>query len=317
MFTQCSLDIIIVNWNSGKQLRQALLSIVSTNKDGFVLNRVVVVDNASWDNSLEELEGIGLPLTVIRNRENRGFAAACNQGAKGSKADYLLFLNPDTRLFMNSLVKPIEFMQQPENANFGICGIQLVDENGNVNRHCCYFPLPKHFFSKILGLNLLFPRRFPTYFMAGWNHAGNREVEHVIGAFYLVRCSVFISLDGFDERFFVYLEDLDFSYRAYQANWSSYYLADAQAFHKGGGTSEQVKAIRLFYSLYSRILYVYKHFPWLIATSLMLATLLIEPLVRVGGSISSRSTLQLQETLEGSAKLWWALTQRTLKKKVY
>src|SRR5438094_1323064 len=94
-----TLDIIIVNWNAGKPFRDCLLSIKNAKKSGFNLTRVVVVDNGSTDGSLDAIHTAGLPLTVIRNPENRGFAAACNQGAKESKADYLLFLNPDTRLF--------------------------------------------------------------------------------------------------------------------------------------------------------------------------------------------------------------------------
>jgi len=106
------LDIVIVNWNSGEQLKSCLESIVKTDKTGFELNKVVVVDNASSDNSLFGLEEIDLPLKIIRNSTNRGFAAACNQGAKESDADYLLFLNPDTVLFKDSLSKPIAFMEK-------------------------------------------------------------------------------------------------------------------------------------------------------------------------------------------------------------
>ena len=88
-----SIDIIIVNWNSGEQLRKCLESIVFCNKDSYELNQIVVVDNASSDESMDKLNVFDLPLSVIANAENRGFAVACNQGARGSEADYLLFLN--------------------------------------------------------------------------------------------------------------------------------------------------------------------------------------------------------------------------------
>jgi N-acetylglucosaminyl-diphospho-decaprenol L-rhamnosyltransferase len=305
-----TLDIIIVNWNSGRQLHDCLESIITTNRDSFDLSRVVVIDNASSDGSVEALECMSLPLTVIHNSENRGFAAACNQGAKASTADYLLFLNPDTRLFANSLVKPIQFMQKSKNKKIGICGIQLVDEQGCVSPTCTRFPTPILFFYEMLGLTYLFPKRFSSYFMNQWEHTNSREVDHVIGAFYLVRRPVFESLRGFDEDFFVYLEDLDFSYRAHQIGWSSYYLADAQAYHKGGGTSEQVKALRLFYSLCSRILYGYKHFSWWSATSLMLGVLFLEPLARISFAIINGSFVQLQDTIKGYARLWLALLRK-------
>jgi len=309
-----TLDLIIVNWNSGRQLHDCLKSIIAANRDSFELSRVVVVDNASSDGSVEALECISFPLTVIHNSENRGFAAACNQGVKASTADYLLFLNPDTRLFADSLVKPIQFMQNAENAKVGICGIQLVDEQGCVSPTCTRFPTPILFFYEMLGLTYLFPKMFPSYFMHQWEHTSSRELDHVIGAFYLVRCPVFESLGGFDEDFFVYLEDLDFSYRAHQAGRSSYYLAEAQAFHKGGGTSEQVKATRLFYSLRSRIVYGYKHFSWWSATGLMLGTLLFEPWVRIAFAITKHSFVQVQDTVQGYALLWRTLLSSRFKK---
>jgi len=306
---KATLDIIIVNWNSGSQLFDCLQSIISTVREGFELSRVVVVDNASSDASANNLETFDLPLLVIHNTENRGFAAACNQGAAVSQGDYLLFLNPDTRLFKDSLVKPIQFMVQPENEKVGICGIQLLDSQGNVARSCARFPTPSQIFSKMLGLDYLFPAFFPSYFMDEWKHDENREVDHVMGAFFLVRRSLFEILGGFDERFFVYIEDLDFSFRMSLAGWHSFYLADAQAYHKGGGTSEQVKATRLFYALRSRIQYGYKHFNWLVAASLALGTLFIEPIARLGLAAVRLSGKEIREILEGYSKLWYEAPQ--------
>jgi hypothetical protein len=140
--------------------------------------------------------------------------------------------------------------------------------------------------------------------MSEWDHRDSREVDHVMGAFFLIRRSIFKELNGFDEQFFVYLEDLDFSIRAWQAGWRSFYLADAKARHKGGGTSEKAKAMRLFYSLQSRMFYSYKHFGWWPATSLMLGTLLIEPIARFMLSASHRSTREIKETIKGYFILW-------------
>ena len=131
----------------------------------------------------------------------------------------------------------------------------------------------------------------------------------MIGAFFLVRRSMFEELGGFDERFFVYLEDLDFSFRARQAVWRSYYLADARAYHKGGGSSEQAKATRMFYSLRSRILYGYKHFGWFSATFLAVGTLFIEPFSRLALAIGLRSGREAKETIKGYAMLWRAMPE--------
>lgn len=299
-----SVDVIIVNWNAGEQLRKCLESIVAVNKTGYELNGVIVVDNDSKDGSADDLDDLKLPLIKIMNSGNRGFAWACNQGAGESSADYLLFLNPDTCLFENSLAVPVSFMEQPENSSVGIAGIQLVDENEKVSRTCARFPTPSGFFLKMMGFNHLFPRFFPGHFMTEWDHGNTRDVDQVMGAFFFVRQPVYKSLGGFDERFFVYFEEVDFSWRAYKNGWKTVYLADAKAYHKGGGVSEQIKATRLFYSLRSRIQYGYKHFKWKSATIILLGTLIIEPLTRLAFDIGRGSAKQVIETALGFSRLW-------------
>jgi GT2 family glycosyltransferase len=301
------LDIVIVNWNSGKQLCQSLASIESAEQDSFILSRVCVVDNASQDDSVNEIEQYELPIQIIHNDQNKGFAVACNQGARGSKADYLLFLNPDVRLFKDSLLIPTAFMERPENEKVAIVGIQLVDASRRVARTCARFPRPGRFFSKMLGLDQLFPKLFPSHFMREWDHSETRIVDQVMGAFFLVRRSVFESLGSFDERFFVYFEEVGFSYRVYQAGWKSVYLATAQAYHAGGGTSKQIKARRLFYSLRSRILYGYKYFGFFSATLVMLGTILIEPFSRLIWAGLHRSLQEAIQTVQAYSLLSHAL----------
>lgn len=298
------IDIIIVNWNSGRQLYGCLKSISGLNEDQVKLSRVVVVDNASKDDSIEGLENLALPLKIIRNNENIGFPAACNKGAKNSKADYLLFLGPDTKLFNNSLMGPLAYMEKLGNEKTGICGIQLVDEKGAVRRTCSRFPTLVHFISKVLGLNQLFPNLFPSTCMTEWDHMKSKIVDQVMGAYFLVRRSLFKELGGFDERFFLYFEDVDFSLQAFKAGWKSVFLSESKAYHKGGGISDQVKAKRLFYSLRSRILYGYKHFKWLTATILMLLTLFIEPWTRLVWNILRGTYKELKETFKAYFLLW-------------
>ncbi|MCK4236351.1 MAG: glycosyltransferase, partial [Candidatus Krumholzibacteria bacterium] len=171
-----SVDIIIVNWNTGRQLRECLESVSGADMEGVELGRVVIVDNASSDGSERGLDGIRLPLRIIYNRENRGFAAACNQGALGSCSDYILFLNPDTVLFRNSLAVPVVFMESEANERIGVVGIQLIGDDGQPDRACARFPTPARLFSRIVGLYRLSPRLFPSYRMADWDHAEDREV---------------------------------------------------------------------------------------------------------------------------------------------
>lgn len=296
------IDIIIVNWNSGDQLRRCLTSIDRFGDD--VLSKVVIVDNGSVDGSADCLDGFGFGLKVKKNRENLGFARACNQGARECTASYMLFLNPDTELFLNSLTVPLSFLSSTENSDTGICGIQLIDENGQVAPSCARFPSLSRFIVPAIGLNKLPGLKGAGVHMDDWDHLANRSIDHVIGAFFFMRRRVFESLKGFDERFFLYLEDLDFSLRARRAGWKSFYIADAQAFHKGGGTSQRVKAKRLFYSLRSRLLYGFKHFPRWQAWILFGVMAMGEPLCRSIYSLFRGGTADVRNTLAGYGMLY-------------
>lgn len=302
-----SLDIVIVNWNSGSQLRKCLDSVRASARDEFALSRIVVVDNASADRSASDLQYPELPLNLIRSSVNLGFAAACNRGALDSGADYLLFLNPDMILDSQSLTAAINFMESPRNSKIGVCGIQLRDKRGEILRSCSRFPKPAHFYAHMFGLNRLFPSRFRNNFMSDWDHAATTRVDVVTGAFLLVRRSIFQSLGGFDERFFVYLEDVDLLHEAKLAGWECWYFAGAHAYHKGGGCSEQARAARIFYSLRSRILYSCKHFTRAAAFAILAGTMLIEPFTRLVFAAMQHSTSAMRETLEAYAMLWRTL----------
>jgi len=239
-----TLDIIVVNWNTGPLLKQCLESIRGASVQGFQLNRVVIVDNASNDGSADGIADAGA-FRIIRNATNRGFAAACNQAAQGGDADFLLFLNPDTRLFADSLTVPILFMETSTSSAVGICGIQLVDDAGEVRRTCARFPTPALMLARMLALDAIVPGLVPSHFMTDWDHKTSRAVDQVMGAFFLVRGSVFRALSGFDERFFVFYEDVDFSLRARRQGFSSFYLSDARAYHREGGSTRAIPGARL------------------------------------------------------------------------
>lgn len=304
------LDIIIINWNTGPLLRACLKSIRTADQSGFQLTDIVVIDNASADESADALEGTGVPVRLIRNPVNRGFAAACNQAALHSMADYVLFLNPDTRLTRNSLSVPLGFLQQAASQRVGIVGIKLLDDSGRVARSCARFLTPGMILRKMFGLERFFGPTMPSHFMTEWDHNDSREVDHVTGAFFLVRRGLFERLGGFDERFFVYLEDLDFSLRAKQADWTSVYLAEATAYHVGGASSAPIRARRLYYALHSRILYVYKHFGRWIGTGLALATLLVEMFTRLGSALVRVSAAEMRDILGAYRMLWAAMPAR-------
>jgi GT2 family glycosyltransferase len=297
---RASVHVVIVNWNSGAQLRDCLQSFAAVANDDVALARITVVDNASRDGSAEDLDPRpALPLAVIRNAVNRGFAAACNQGAAGAEAEYLLFLNPDTRLLPGSLERPVRYLRAPENASVGIVGIQLIGADGHVARNSARAPTARAMIGSSLGLDRIAPSLFPPLFMSEWAHDATRSVDQVMGAFFLVRRRLFEALGGFDERFFVYYEDMDFAIRARARGWSSVYLATAQAFHRGQGTTTGAIAQRMFYFCRSKILFALKHFGAAGAFGVVLVTLLLEPAARMVASPRSAGA-----TLRAFGMLW-------------
>ncbi|QJD31132.1 glycosyltransferase family 2 protein [Methylococcus geothermalis] len=273
------IDIVIVNWNSGAQLRECLQSIGNLFGEVEALT-VTVVDNASCDGSAEGLPELPCPLRVIRNPANQGFGRASNLGAREGSADYLLFLNPDTRLHPGALSMPFRFMESEAGADVGICGVQCLEEDGGIARCCARFPSTWRLIGQALGLDRLLPGLVPPHFLSEWAHDTDRDVDQVIGAFFFVRRAVFDLLGGFDERFFVYYEDLDFALRARRAGWRSRYLAGARIFHRGGGVSRQISARRLHYLTNSKLRYARKHFSRIEAWLIEGAVLLLEPPAR-------------------------------------
>src|SRR5262245_1219986 len=163
------------------------------------------------------------------------------------------------------------------------------------------------------GLSHFLPKWFPPHLMVESECRESREVDQIIGAYFLVRRSLFEALNGFDERFFVYFEEVDFSHRAKKLGYSSYYLADVTLYHRGGGSSEQAKTERLFYSLRSRLLYAFKHFSLMEALSLSFLTVTLELASRLFVAALSLSFTKLNETIGGYAELIWYLMGKGLK----
>lgn len=298
-----SLDIIIVNYNSGDGLKRCLESIKRADKKHFELGKVIVVDNASSDRSadfsiqMDELE-------IIRNEKNIGFAAACNMGASAGDSELVLFLNPDVELFADSLDVPVNFLLHEAPDEVGIVGIQLVDLDGRVTRTSGRIPHPANLLNRILLLDRISPRIFKGYLMNDWDHGNSAYVGQVTGAFFLIARDLFERLGGFDERFFIYFEELDLSLRAARAGYKSYYLAGVKAMHEGGVSSRSDVSARNYYLSRSRILFAFKHFNSFEAWVVTAAVLTIEPIVRFVGSLVRFSPAAAASTISTCRRVW-------------
>ena len=251
------VDIVTVNWNAGHQLAECVESV--RRYDEQVVRRFIVVDNGSCDGSAD-FESDWSKLMIDKTCANLGFGRACNRGVAQGDAAFILFLNPDTRLTEPAISKAVAFLQSEDGRRYAVCGIKLIDETGHATQHCARFPTLVTFAGMTSGADKVAPGLIPPLLMKDFDHLSSREVDHVQGAFYLVRREVFEQVGGFDEDFFVYLEDLDLSLRIARTGLKSFYLAETSAFHRGGGTSGQVKGIARFYGIEARLLYALKHF---------------------------------------------------------
>jgi GT2 family glycosyltransferase len=223
------LSIVIITRNTKDLLASLLASIAADSS--LPVGETIVVDNGSSDDTLAMLAENFPSVLIVGNRENRGFAAAVNLGYRRSTGDFILLLNSDTRLIPGETVKMLAYMEA-ERA-LGIVGPQLVYEDMRPQRSFALTPsLALEIFPRSL-LERLLPGRFRT---KGRGLSTPFGVESLIGAALLVRTAVFEALDGFDERFFFYLEETDFCMRAGREGYRVEFFPGARLIHLQGKT---------------------------------------------------------------------------------
>jgi N-acetylglucosaminyl-diphospho-decaprenol L-rhamnosyltransferase len=260
-----------------------------------------VVDNASKDATLERARTLGI--RVIANAENRGFAAAVNQGVRSTDADFVLLLNPDTRLLtaVDDLVQA--------SLQYGLAAGKLVDGTGRPQRGFTIrrFPTPLSLGFELFGLNRLWPsnsvnRRY-RYLDRDLEQPG--PVEQPAGAFLMFRREVWDALGGMDESFHpVWFEDVDFCRRAAAAGYRIEYLPSVTAEHVGAHSLSQVPVgCRAIYWCASLLQYGSKHFRPFAYRGICLAVLLTSLPRAVAGMIRTRSTSPITSCIKivGSA----------------
>lgn len=221
---------------------------------------IIIADNNSNDGSNETLPSKFPGIKFIFNNENFGFAKACNQGFKISSGNYVLFLNPDTVLSETCLTDCIAFFKTHEDA--GAVGVRMLDNKGKFLKESKRgMPSPGASFYKLFGLATIFPRSktIAKYYQGHLPENENNPVEVLSGAFMMVKRSVFEKLNGFDESFFMYGEDIDLSLRISQLGYKNYYLGKTSITHlKGGSTTYNYKYVDDFYGAMK--LFVKKHY---------------------------------------------------------
>jgi hypothetical protein len=265
------LSIVIVNWNVRELLRRCLVSIAGS--DGLVVGldtlrhstgggwraEVIVVDNASTDNSGSMLARDFRWVQIIANQENLGFTRANNQGLAASHGRYVLFLNPDTDLTPAALKLLLAYAEA--HPRVGVIGPQLRYGDGSLQSSRRRFPTLATFFLESTVVQRWWPRNrvLARYYMLDLPNDAVSQVDWVVGACMLVRRAMLEQIGGFDEGFFMYSEELDLCRRAVDAGWQVVYLPDAVVTHHEGKSSEQVVAARHIRFHSSRVRYVRKY----------------------------------------------------------
>ncbi len=231
------LSVVIVNWNSADYLKVCLASLYeSVQATTF---EVIVVDNDSGDGCGEMLRRDYPSVQFIAAQQNLGFAKANNVGYLASGGEYLLFLNPDTRVLGPAIDAMVGWMR--EHAAAGAAGARLLNGDGTLQASCVQaFPT---LLNQFMDSELL-RRRFPGWRMWGlsalWEpHRGAVEVDAISGACFLVRRAVYERVGRFTEDYFMYSDDLDLSFKIRQAGYAIVCLTDCAVVHYGGGSSSR------------------------------------------------------------------------------
>lgn len=238
------ISVIIVNYNGEQYLKDCLDSFYSQTRKDY---EIILIDNCSTDRSIEIITRDYPDITLIRNKANLGFAAGTNQGIKVVQGEYILTLNNDTRIersFLEEMVSPMD-----DDPQVGICASKMLLPDGRIN-----------------STGLCISRSG-----AAWNrgmferdsgqYAQQEEVFGASAGAALYRKTMLDEIGLFDEDFFMYMEDVDLSFRARLAGWKCLYVPTAVVYHHHGGTAGYGSDIAVYYGNRNIVLMVVKNYP--------------------------------------------------------
>lgn len=232
------LSIIIPSFNTKKLLQNCLQSIFEQTKG--IDFEVIVIDNASTDSSITMVKQKFPQVRLITNSKNLGYAQANNQGVKIAKGKYILFLNSDTIILDQAIEKSLEFIKQKKDID--ILGCQLLNQDQTIQPSAGFFPHLARVFNWMVFVDELpliksltkpYQQSNPGFYQK------TQLIDWVTGAFLLVKKQVVKHLKGFDAKFFMYSEEVDFCYQAFKAGLKTWFYSDAQVTHLKGKSSAE------------------------------------------------------------------------------
>ncbi|MEW6407494.1 MAG: glycosyltransferase family 2 protein [Patescibacteria group bacterium] len=228
------LSIIIINYKTPSLLRQCIKSILRAK---LKLNyEIIVIDNNSRDNTVQMIEDDFYETTkLIANKKNLGFPKAVNQGiveAKKNQSKYILLLNPDITVLPNSIELIFDFMEK--NKDIAVLGPQLINPDGSIQNSCfTQFTTPAIVLYRrtIFGKLRKAKGTIDNFLMANWDHKTPRNVAWILGSCMFVRMLAIKKVGPMDERFFMYMEDVDWCRRFLEIGYRIYYWPRVKMVH--------------------------------------------------------------------------------------
>lgn len=294
------ISILVVNWNTRDLLRACLLSLRENLCE--VEHEVIVVDNASHDESAAMVREEFPEVQLIANRHNEGYARANNQAYAAACGEWIWLLNSDTEIFPDAAQQLLQVFEQSDvtsqkalanasetesstrySAKVGAVASALMDaRDGTIQRSCRTFPTPRALWIEATGLQKTFrrSRKFGFYRYGDWNMKSRREIEQPMTSSLLVRRAAIESSSGlFDEQFPIFFNDVDLCFRLRQSGWKIMFCPQSRVKHWGGASTkgnkpamirESHRAMEAFYRKHWRN--EYSIFTWTMTIALIRAS---------------------------------------------
>lgn len=252
-----TLSIVILSWNTRDLLEACLGSLYDAERD--LDFEVIVVDNASEDDSVNLVEEKFPRARLIRNDRNEGYARGNNIGIRESKGAFVLMLNSDTEVRGRALETMVAFLR--DHPEYGGCGARLVNPDDSVQRACMRFPNLKI----TLFFDTFVERMFPEnpvvrrYFMRDFDHLQSADVDQPPGACFMVTREVVEKVGLLDEDMFLFYNDVDYCRRIWKAGYKIRFLAEAEVMHHLGASTGKYRDFGIEWHR-NRVRYYRKHF---------------------------------------------------------
>lgn len=250
-------SVIIVSWNVRHLLEGCLASL---EKQRIVTSEIIVVDNGSSDGTVEMVQGRFPRVALIESKRNLGFARANNLAYKDAKGRHILFLNPDTELTEDTLQKTVHYLDT--HSDVGVLGPKMLNPDGTLQRSVRRFPSLSSQLLILLKLHVFFPRlqTLRRYNAADFSYEQEKDVDQVMGAFFACPRGFLESVGTWDERFFLWFEEVDLCKRAYESGWKVRFVPSLTCTHHGGSSFAQYLSVeQQSFFVRSVVQYFFKH----------------------------------------------------------